>query len=279
MPITHSEYCWLKLKRSFFKTPYDIYVVVAYISNGSFASKTDDILSLIENDAAKFSSDGSQILVCGDFNARTNTEPDYLTSDTNEKLDELLDLPIAIPNNDPIPRNNTDSHTADERGRNLLQLCKTTGLRIINGRFLGDTAGNFTCYSHSGAPSTIDYMLTTASLYRNIEYFQVNDLNTHSIHCYLSVSISLENFHNEEFTESNHLVLSKKFAWSQGDDFRFKNAIDSDHFQKCISNIMEKTSSGEDAPKFVDDLSSNLSKVIYEAAISASINLNRKDQL
>ena len=39
LPQTNSEYRWLKLNSSFFKTPNDIYLCVVYISNGSFAEK------------------------------------------------------------------------------------------------------------------------------------------------------------------------------------------------------------------------------------------------
>ena len=106
MPITNSEYCWLKLDHSFFKTSHDIYLAVVYVSNGSFASKSDDVIALIENDSAKYSSDGSQILACGDFNACTNCDPDFQSNETNEIIDNILNLPFNIPNDRPISRNN-----------------------------------------------------------------------------------------------------------------------------------------------------------------------------
>ena len=272
MPITNSEYCWLKLKRSFFNTPHDIYVVVAYVSNGSYSSKTDDILSLIENDAAKYSSDGSQIIACGDFNAHTNTDPDFQNSDTGDIIDNILNLPVNIPNDIPILRNNSDKRKVDERGKNLLNLCKTTGLRILNGRFFGDTLGNFTCYSHSGDPSTIDYILATAPIFDIVQYFHVNDLSIHSIHCSLSMSITTGNFLLCNADQSSKFSCSKQFAWDPECEGKFKEALASNYLQQDLSNLMEhKPNQGENIAHYIDKLSSNFSDIITKAAKTANI--------
>ena len=57
-----------------------------------------------------------------------------------------------------MPRHNMDT-SGNNYGEKLLDLCKGTGLRILNGRFLGDTLGHPTCYSPNGNPSTIDYII------------------------------------------------------------------------------------------------------------------------
>ena len=75
-------------------------------------------------------------------------------------------------------------------GKKLLKNCRASGLRIANGRTLGDTRGCHTCYSHTGAPSVIDYMLVQQSLQCRVEYFHVQNLTPWSIHCVLSTSIS-----------------------------------------------------------------------------------------
>ena len=274
MPVTNSEYCWLKLKGSYFKIPHDIYVVIEYVSNGSFASKNDDIFSLIENDAAKYSSDGSQIIACGDFNAHTNCDPDFQAADTSERLDDILNLPLNIPSNIPIRRNNLDSRKSDDRGRNLLQLCKTTGLRILNGRFFGDTLGNFTCYSHSGDPSTIDYMLATTPVYNRVQYFHVNDLSVHSIHCSLSMSLSMGTVPNYDISSSIHTNYAKKYYWAPGDELKFQKALSTSQVQNDILHLMEsKPIQTENIGHYVDKLSSNFTEIIDKAANAANIKL------
>ena len=60
-------------------------------------------------------------------------------------------------------RNNQDKHETNAYGRNLLNMCVTTGLRIINGRYGSDAnVGTFTCITDRSA-SSIDYILADAS--------------------------------------------------------------------------------------------------------------------
>ena len=110
------------------------------MSNGSFADKSDDIFELVENDIAFLSKNNNQFIICGDFNARTKTEPDYCISKDSHILNEYLDLPFPLPDDDlPIPRLNSDTQNCNKRGQKLLNLCKSADLRILNGRFFGDT--------------------------------------------------------------------------------------------------------------------------------------------
>ena len=47
--------------------------------------------------------------------------------------------------------------TVNSRGRQLLPLCISAGLRILNGRTTGDLLGSYTCYQPQGS-SVVDYM-------------------------------------------------------------------------------------------------------------------------
>ena len=94
-------------------------------------------------------------LICGDLNARTGELPDYVEYDNLHILDILPDDYVV---DTPIPRLSEDK-ACNEYGQDLLQFCKNTGMRIINGR-LGDDAGvgRFTCVKGNGR-SVIDYVL------------------------------------------------------------------------------------------------------------------------
>ena len=273
---TNSEYRWIRLNKSFFNIPNDIYICTLYISNGSFGARSDDdILMLIENDIARFSKNGSKIIVCGDFNSRTNTEPDYPEGDGYNELDSVLDLPVTLNENRPIKRNNKDTHTIDKRGRNLIQFCKITHTRIINGRILGDTYGNFTCYSHNGSPSTIDYMLVSENLLNDVNYFHVNDLNVHSIHCPISMSFSTgfknvkPNFVGTSMTEE---LSSCKFVWSRGDNLKLQATLSNEYFRLKLDELnMKLDGDGCD----IDLNSAELTNIISEAAKQAEIECRR----
>ena len=113
----------------------------------SYTGKREDIFDLLETDIANYSQEGNCIL-CGDFNARTNTANDYLDYNTiSEKWDETF---LSISNRSSCDsdnlttRSSLDNKNIDKYGEKLLELCKVSDLRIVNGRVLGDKLGNFT---------------------------------------------------------------------------------------------------------------------------------------
>ena len=176
---------WIKLDKQFFKLENDIYLANAYICprNSSYSSKTDDTIELLECDKASFSQSG-KILLCGDFNARTNSACDYCVDDD---IDDLLDLPCDYIQDVPLARNNADTSNVNLHGESLFNLCTSTGIGITNGRVIGDSTGFYTCLSPNGAPSVIDYMLASEEMFPIWQYFHVNDPTPHSIHNSLSL--------------------------------------------------------------------------------------------
>ena len=85
----------------------------------------------------------------------------------------------------------------DSRGKDLIDLCISNQLRIVNGRGLGDTFGNFTCYTTHGA-STVVYVLVSEGILHHILYLKVNDCVPclSDCHCLIQWSIST-NYSNE----------------------------------------------------------------------------------
>ena len=89
-----------------------------------------------------------------------------------------------------VARKNIDVKEPDTHGKQLLDLCKGSGLRILNGRKLGDLQGNYyTCFSHRGSPSLIDYMVCNSEFFSRVKYFKVHDLIPFSIHCIIYCTI------------------------------------------------------------------------------------------
>jgi len=71
----------------------------------------------------------------GDFNSRTARLPDYieldgnlLNSDSSNILPDTYTIDLEMP-----PRHNLDKEV-NEQGKNLIDLCIETKLRILNGR-------------------------------------------------------------------------------------------------------------------------------------------------
>ena len=178
---------WLKLCKSFFNFDKDIYIAVVYTcpTNSSYAKNCENLYELLEEDICKFTKKG-ECLLTEDFNTRTATEPDFCT---NDDIGTFLDSTLPYEQDNPLLRSNTDKKQVDINGEKLLNLCKTTGLRIINGRFLGDLSGYFTCHNHVGNPSVIDYMIATPAILNCIDTFYVRDPSEFSIHSLLTLRL------------------------------------------------------------------------------------------
>ena len=80
----------------------------------------------------------------GDFNAHTKNQADFI--EYNEFVEG-----IGAEAYDPMtPRNSEDSRRVDMRGEELIELCKSFNLNILNGRKTGDLFGKITSFQWNG---------------------------------------------------------------------------------------------------------------------------------
>ena len=135
------------LKKDFFGLSKDRKIIFTYASpiNSPYTiSRTENILDTIES---KYIDNQGNIIIMGDLNGRTNIEDDFI----RDNNDDYSPINTTIYNKDPINsfplnRKNTDTNNVDEQGRLILDLCKSSGMRILNGRIPGDLRGDFTRY-------------------------------------------------------------------------------------------------------------------------------------
>ena len=94
---THKDYQWMKFDKTFFGLSHDLFVCVVYYppAQSLYAQNMgNDIFQLLERDIVNYQSRG-EILLCGDFNARTGVLSDYIASDLTEHL-PLADIIYQI---------------------------------------------------------------------------------------------------------------------------------------------------------------------------------------
>ena len=269
METSCTEYQWIKLSKDFFDLNYDIFMCVVYVSpvNSPFSKQREDIFELIENDIAQYSERGKCVLI-GDFNARTSHCADFIENDYS-----FLELPNIHDPDIPVKRSNLDQHKCDEHGTKLLNLCKASGLRIVNGRTVGDQLGYFTCYSSRGSPSVIDYALAHYTLLESINFFHVSDLTVHSIHCLLYVSIQTGPYFGDHDDSLKQLPLS--YFWSDGDSTKFCDALLSNTVQNLIKSFMDSsfTNPSEDD---VNRATLDINDIFHTAAKIANVKCKTK---
>ncbi len=236
VPNKTTEYLWVKLRKEFFNSLEDTYICFAYINPIGSTYRSDlDILDMIKQDLAVFSNTGRCILM-GDMNGHTNTEPDFVKLD-----DSHINTFPSTPESDILlPRRNQDSRIPDDRGKEILQLCKSSMLNIVNGRKLGDITGKFTCYNaRAHIPSLIDYVMADTPSFNDISYFKVNKLTLFSDHCLIHFRLNvLYNLQPEDKPKSVDLKPTiPRFIWSTEADTKFKEALGSDNIVKNLSML------------------------------------------
>ena len=151
---------------------YDVFLCCTYISpRSSCRFKGDDVvkLNIIYNDVLTFQERGS-ILIMGDLNSRVGTQVDYIDEDNETHL-ELPDYNYVDGSINDVLEQNTnvikdrisDDVIINDNAKELLQLCRSTNLYILNGRIGPTPEGRCTCQTARGQ-SVVDYIIASVDL-------------------------------------------------------------------------------------------------------------------
>ena len=127
------------------------------------------------------------IILRGDLNARSDSEPDFIQNNSygdHVPVNEDYECDIIQ------EKRNSYDNKLDTRGKQLLEFCVTTKMRILNGRVIGDLFGKYTCHKPTGS-SVVDYIILSEVLLTSVLYFKVSDFipNFSDCHCKLSMNL------------------------------------------------------------------------------------------
>lgn len=85
-----------------------------------------------------------RVLLLGDLSCRTSVKPDFIENDRSINIQNDVNQVDT-----PIPRFSLD-RGSNRFGDSLLDLCKATNMRIVNGRLHKDQGlERFTCFTHT----------------------------------------------------------------------------------------------------------------------------------
>ena len=104
---------------------------------------------------------GGEVIIMGDTNARVGEENDFVENNYLNAPDDYLPTPYDFEVDINVKKRKTlDNKELSGHHKQLLDFCKATGFKILNGR-IGDDGkiGNFTCHTAAGS-SIVDYCLT-----------------------------------------------------------------------------------------------------------------------
>ncbi len=227
-------YTWLKIHKELLSSRKDIFLCAIYIPPSESPYYSKDMFSTLEEETNHFQAQGN-VLICGDLNARTGLQPDFTDTQGNKYINNKL----TVINNtfSHIHRYNHD-HTVNKNGKDLLQLCRSLGLYIINGRLRGDTLGRFTFCSPLGN-STVDYMITDIDP-SSLRSFTVRELTPLSDHS--QITAYLKKTENNINTKPSKLYnIRKPYRWAENSAEEYQKALSSQRIQALIDNFLNNT--------------------------------------
>ena len=175
--LIHSEHdhcAWFLVDNVVFG--YQVIIGIVYIppENSNYSSL--ELFEGIESDLALMHIDDARVCIMGDFNARTGTQSDILTFDSNiidfsnEFIQKQLEHEQILGEMGYSLHRVSKDTQVNNYGRRLLSFCKNMGLMIANGRCGNDCLkGDTTCAN----VSVVDYVLCTPDLLCNITDFDV----------------------------------------------------------------------------------------------------------
>ena len=258
---------WLEISKELTTTERNVYLCATYIPPIESPYFSEDMIPTLEDEISIFQAQG-HIVVCGDLNARTGPGPDTLNTQGNKHLPggENISSPTC-----PL-RHNQDK-TTNKHGTQLLQLCRSLGLYIVNGRLRGDSFGRYTCNSSQGN-STVDYFITDISM-ASLRAFTVSPQTPLSDHnrttAYLNRSTRI---HNEQTPNKLH-TIRKRYKWNEQSAEAFQNAIKQKQVQSQLDQFLETIfqENNESVNKAVE----SLNKIFESTASLANLKVsNRK---
>ncbi|CAG2250634.1 unnamed protein product [Mytilus edulis] len=187
---------WINVSSQYTKLDDDVILGSVYIPPENTRYSSSDSFREIENDILEYSSRYKYVCLAGDFNSRTSIDLDHVSSEDNDFDDILIESSIFeenslhIPDNltCPTTRENMDK-TKNNYGNLLLDLCRYTGVYIVNGRIGDNITGKLT----SKNAATVDYFLATPDLLNIISNSDVLHFSNlfSDAHCPLDISINI----------------------------------------------------------------------------------------
>ena len=251
----NDDIIWIKIKQENLDRSKYVYIGTAYVSDENRKKTISEKIQGLSKDIEDIKDKGGEVILQGDLNARTAQERDWVD---NDKYDPEMS-PVSY---ELSPRSSLDK-VLDPKGKELLDICKTNELCIVNGRKTGDILGNFTSFQPNGS-SVIDYGIVSQSLFESVLSFSVGNfkpwLSDHCpIHYVVGTRICRSNSSENDQTEPQ----PTKWYWDEDCSEKFENILKMDNISAKLNRIRNSS----DANNMVEGINSLLSETAVDCHI------------
>ena len=163
-------------------------------------------------------------------------------------------------NNCIVERSNQDNTKCDAHGNKLLQLCKTTGLCIFNGRVHGDEGGVCTTSKNT----LIDYVIGTPNIIRDILCLHVEDFDPIFSDVHNIITVTFKATSNTHVTNHTDNQESRKLnRWTTDKTQLFVENLDQNQLVDILELLSDqKSSTTEITNRITEALMSSAEKTL-----------------
>ena len=243
--MSTENFLWCKITKEYLGYNEDLYLCFVYIppecSTREKKINTDHFATIIETNS-KIKSDN--VLLMGDFNARTLTLPDTLLKEKEDNLPQDFFSRITS------KRCNQDL-VGNNYGKKLIEYCIATKSYIINGRTIGDFQGKLTCFQPNGA-STVDYAIATEPMHKHVSKFEVLDPSC-SDHC--PIVLELRSKTHTNLNNSGLTSVPPRIHWNEQTKLLLNLKFEAETTKKAIEEVDNLLESSNDIDTITDKLS------------------------
>ena len=241
----NKDLIWVKLDKTFFGLKNDIYLCSGYIppEQSDLHKQPDtDYFETLQKEISQYSTIGDIILL-GDLNSRTaDMKENYDIIEEDTVLDDRSSINGSL-NREEIdqilnkygPRSNEDI-VVNSFGRQLMSVIEQSFLAIVNGRKIGDLTGKLTYVGHNGT-STVDYCITSISLFQDILIFSVLEQEWYSDHNPISLALKVNKNPPDAFIDPD-LSAVWKFMWNDSLKEKYTSNFNKDQHQKSLRGFI-----------------------------------------
>ena len=281
--FTSESILWIYVKKHVLG--YDFILGAVYLPHEMSDHYHENIFEYLADDVISINAMYDvPIILLGDFNSRVSTLTDF--EHEFEHLGSIIETDpytVYFENHNITDRINKDQHV-NNNGKKLIELCKMSNLKIINGRIGKDKLmGSYTCHTNNGK-STIDYAIASMKMFPNIVDFYVDILDTcmSDVHCPIGIVLSgdnmdiqdtHENTENKKYIIENNIVTkwdhdhcelyTKSFNMEDITEFHAQLRI-------CCVNVPEVSQ------LIIDNLYTCMKDLFLKPAKSSGMHTNRK---
>ena len=251
----------------------------------------NDVFQEIENDMLELKVRYDlPVCILGDFNAHTQLMNDFI--DFDHETAELTGCDLLVESraldalskcpNFTAHRYNQDTADVNKNGKQLISLCHTFDLSIMNGRLGQDKfLGNPTC--RKTRTSVIDYAIANDKMLPFLSDFCVEmfDKCMSDLHCPISCQVHLSQSYtitnsidslDEDAPHTRHTGMP--LNWSNDIAINFKNCIQGNEIDKLEEFLNEITPHAN--PNDLNELCEKLNDTLIEAAKKAGVYVDKR---